>query len=252
MKIWAISDPHLGFGSDKMMDIFGTHWEDHPHEMAAYWRAHVAEEDVVILSGDISWAINYDELLPDFKFLNALPGHKYLGRGNHDFWWVSLLKNRLFCSENGFENFEFIRSNAFLLPATDTGFTGKGSILCGTRGWITPAHPDWKQTDEKYFRRELIRLQLALDAALKLRLHDEALLVALHYPPYGPNGEGSELTELLEQYGVKLCLFGHVHGYKGRLLQRFERGGILYLNTASDVLDFKPLDIGAVGTDLLQ
>lgn len=252
MKIWAISDPHLGFGSDKMMDIFGKHWDDHPIEMANHWRAQVAEEDVVILSGDISWAIDYKELLPDFKFLDALPGHKYIGRGNHDFWWVSQQKNHRFCEEHGFKNFEFIRSNAFLLPATDTGFTAGGSILCGTRGWITPTHPDWKQTDDKYYRRELIRLQLALEAALKLRQHEEPLLAALHYPPYGPNGEPSEFTEMLEKHGVKLCLFGHVHGYKGRLLQRYERGGIQYLNTASDVLDFKPLNIGAAVADLLQ
>lgn len=254
MKIWAISDPHLGFGAEKMMDIFGKHWAEHPYKMAKYWREMIAEEDAVILPGDISWAINFEELQPDFAFLNSLPGHKYLGRGNHDYWWVSLAKNKAFCAENGFEKFEFLRSNAFLLPLEEPALAFNSCVLCGTRGWLTPYHSEWQASDEKYFQRELIRLKLALDAAEKVREeHSQSpLILALHYPPFGPNGEETEMTQLIEESQVSLCIYGHVHGLKARALLRLQRGLTMYLNTACDALEFKPLDLGAVLSDLLQ
>ena len=128
----------------------------------------------------------------------------------------------------------------------------KGSLLCGTRGWITPYHPEWKQSDEKYLRRELIRLQLTLDAAVKLQTQEEPIILALHYPPFGPNGEETEFTEMIANYGVSICIFGHVHGQKGRLIRESKIGEVVYLNTACDVLDFRPLDIGAALEHLLQ
>ncbi len=254
MKIWAISDPHLGFGVQKGMDIFGKNWADHPDEMAEHWRALVSPEDIVILSGDISWAINFEELKPDFAFLADLPGYKYINRGNHDYWWVSLQKNRKFCEVQGYKKIDFVRSNAFLLPPAEPegGLLSKGSLLCGTRGWINPYHPDWKQEDQRYFAREKIRLRLSLDEAVKLRTKDERLIVCLHYPPFGPNGEGTELTEILDEYAVQICLFGHVHGAKGEKIARLKEGNCIYLNTASDVLGFRPLNVGAACVDLLQ
>ena len=38
MKIWAISDLHLGFSTGKGMDQFGEHWEGHHEKVEAAWR----------------------------------------------------------------------------------------------------------------------------------------------------------------------------------------------------------------------
>lgn len=254
MKLWAISDPHLGFGVKKGMDIFGKNWANHPEEMAEHWRAQIAPEDVVLLSGDISWAINFEELKPDFAFLSDLPGRKLINRGNHDYWWVSLQKNRKFCEQQGISTIDFIRSNAYRLEAAEpeSGLLSKGSIVCGTRGWINPYHPDWKKEDEKYFAREQIRLRLSLNEAVKLQTQQEPLIVCLHYPPFGPNGEETELTKILDEYEVPLCLFGHVHGHKGKKIAVTQADKRLYLNTASDVLQFRPLNVGVTTGDLLQ
>lgn len=246
MKLWAISDPHLGFGAGKAMDVFGRRWDGHPEEMARLWRAQVGPEDCVILPGDISWAINFAELEEDLRFLDALPGRKLLGRGNHDYWWATLKKNRAFCAEKGFASLDFIRNNAFLLPpASGSAYFSAGCVVCGTRGWLHPKHGDWKAGDEKYLSRETERLRLSLASALALRGAGEGLVAALHYPPFGPAGEGGPLTELLEACGVRLCVYGHVHGPRGRAQRRRSLNGVLYLNSACDVLDFSPLDLAA-------
>lgn len=88
MAVWAIADLHLSFGvSGKRMDCFGPAWIDHHQKIAANWRACVAPDDLVLIAGDISWALRLTEALPDLQWLDALPGEKLLVRGNHDLWW---------------------------------------------------------------------------------------------------------------------------------------------------------------------
>ncbi|HAO69087.1 MAG TPA: serine/threonine protein phosphatase, partial [Ruminococcaceae bacterium] len=86
MSLFAIGDPHLSFGCQKPMDIFKG-WENHAQRLAENWKNAVGENDTVVLPGDISWAMNFEELLPDFQFLHRLPGKKVILKGNHDYWW---------------------------------------------------------------------------------------------------------------------------------------------------------------------
>ena len=55
MKIFAISDLHLSFSSDKPMDIFGTMWENHFEQIVEDWQNKVSDDDIVLLAGDLSW-----------------------------------------------------------------------------------------------------------------------------------------------------------------------------------------------------
>ena len=87
MRIFAIGDLHLPGGQLKPMDIFGAHWEGHFDKICADWRARVTEEDVVLLPGDLSWAMTLEEAAPDLAAICTLPGRKILLRGNHDYWW---------------------------------------------------------------------------------------------------------------------------------------------------------------------
>ena len=52
MKIFAISDLHLSFDSNKPMDIFGTNWVGHVEMIKQDWESQVKPEDVVLLPGD--------------------------------------------------------------------------------------------------------------------------------------------------------------------------------------------------------
>ena len=68
-------------------------------------------------------------------------------------------------------------------------------------------------------------------------------LLLLHYPPVcdltGPSG----FTELLEQYKVPICIFGHLHGMKpNTMFPRVYNGTLLHLVSA-DYRDCKLLDV---------
>ena len=139
--IYIIGDLHLSFGVDKPMDIFGNTWENHTEKIKKNWENTVKEEDTVFLAGDFSWAMNLEEALEDFKYIDKLPGKKILLKGNHDYWWSSLKKNREFLEKNGIRNIDFLYNNSYIIE--DIAF-------CGTRGW------EIKNIEEfKHIRKEI-------------------------------------------------------------------------------------------------
>ena len=93
MSIFVIADLHLSFKNPKPMDIFGDNWENHEEKIRNNWLEKVADNDVVILPGDFSWAMNLEDAYLDFKYLNNLPGKKLLLKGNHDYWWTTIKKD---------------------------------------------------------------------------------------------------------------------------------------------------------------
>ena len=46
MKIFAISDLHLSFLSNKPMDVFGGNWENYLDKIVEDWNQKVCEDDV--------------------------------------------------------------------------------------------------------------------------------------------------------------------------------------------------------------
>jgi len=94
MTLFAIGDLHLPGGEEKPMDIFGDHWENHFAHIAADWRTRVKDGDVVLIPGDISWAMQLECAVPDLQKIGALPGRKVLIKGNHDYWWNSISRLR--------------------------------------------------------------------------------------------------------------------------------------------------------------
>ena len=87
MNIYTIGDLHLSKASAKPMEVFGDQWIDHDKKIEESWRRQVQPEDVVVIPGDVSWAIDFTEVIPDLQWLQALPGQKILLKGNHEYWW---------------------------------------------------------------------------------------------------------------------------------------------------------------------
>ena len=56
MSIYAISDLHLSYNTDKPMDIFG--WKNYENKIKENWNSKVKESDLVILGGDFSWSMD--------------------------------------------------------------------------------------------------------------------------------------------------------------------------------------------------
>ena len=86
MKVFAISDLHLSFESDKPMDIFGQKWENYEEKILENAKQVVTEDDILVIAGDLSWAMQTTETKKDFAYIGSLPGTKIIVRGNHDYW----------------------------------------------------------------------------------------------------------------------------------------------------------------------
>jgi predicted phosphohydrolase len=207
------------------MDIFGTHWENHTARIETAWRNTVTDEDVVLLPGDISWAMTLDEAEPDLNWIGGLPGTKVMIRGNHDYWWsgITKIRNRLQPGHYAIQN------DAISLH---------GVAICGTRGWLLPSHPKFTQDDETIYKREAERLRLTLEAATAFQ---QPILVMMHYPPCSNTGEETLFTALLEKYTVHTCIYGHLHGPAHRFAFEGELNGVRYRLTSADYLHFQPL-----------
>ena len=111
MKIFAISDLHLSFSSDKPMDIFGTMWENHFEQIVEDWQNKVSDDDIVLLAGDLSWAMTFENALVDVNEIEKLKGKKVIIRGNHDYWWDTVSKMNRFFDENQLKDLLFLHNN---------------------------------------------------------------------------------------------------------------------------------------------
>lgn len=227
MALFVIGDPHLSLGTDKPMDVFGGIWRGYVDKLRNGFQQ-VGPEDTVVFCGDLSWGMNLEQAKLDFAFLDKLPGRrKLLLKGNHDYWWTTAAKMNRFFQENGFHTLEILHNNCALY----------GEIaLCGTRGWFY--EEDQQGHNEKVFKRELIRLEASLKAA-----GDRTKLCFLHYPPRYQGYTCPEIIALLEQYSVKCCYYGHLHGGSHRLAVEGKYGEVEYYLVAADYLNFVPKKI---------
>lgn len=228
MSLFTIGDLHLSLGTNKPMDIFGG-WANYVARLKQNWNNLVAENDTVIIPGDISWAMSLPESLTDLRFISGeLPGEKILLKGNHDYWWNTTAKMNAFLSENGLSNIKILHNNAYL----------RGNIaICGTRGWI---NDDGAPADQKILLREAGRLEISLSAAEKLGGEP---VVFLHYPPIFAGNENIYMLDIMEKHGVKRCYFGHLHGYAIKKAFTGIRRGVEFRLISADSLGFCPEQI---------
>ena len=252
MRIWAIGDLHLSFGvANKSMDVFGPSWENHAEAIASHWKAVVHPDDLVLIPGDISWAMRLEDAVVDLLWIDALPGTKVMIKGNHDYWWGSLKK----IAEVLPPSIHLIQNNAF---------HWKDVAIGGARLWDTPEYSFGEFIDfqepikpraktptseeeiiqedlsQKIFDRELERLRLSLKA---MRPDAKIRIAMTHYPPLGANMDLSRAAQVLEQNNIHACVFGHLHNIKPNLSLFGEKRGVRYLLTSSDYLRFQPVAV---------
>ncbi len=246
MNIWALSDPHLSFGvPNKSMEAFGPLWAGYTQKIEKNWRELISPEDLVLIPGDISWGMRLEEALVDLRWIDALPGTKVMVKGNHDYWWSS--KSKL----------------AKILPPSihviqHDVFNWHDVTIGGSRLWDSEEYrfnhlihfqenpsakkdPEpSKDEDRKIFERELERLKLSLN-----QLNPQARLrIALtHYPPIGSDLAPSRASAILEEYGIHLCVFGHLHSLKKTTPLFGEIRGVRYILASCDYLDFVPIKV---------
>lgn len=224
MSLFAIGDTHLSLSVNKPMDIFRG-WTDYTDRLQKNWNAVVSEGDSVVIPGDISWAMNFEEAKKDFGFLNSLNGTKYVLKGNHDYWWNTMSKMTRFLDENGFDSIKIIHNNAYLV---------EGFAIGGTRGWF---YDDSEGDVNKVILREAGRLRASLKAASEL---GGEMIAFLHYPPINEVQRCDELIDVLKEFDIKRCYFGHLHGFVAPGCAKIESDGITFNLVSADFLGFTP------------
>ena len=95
MSLYAIGDLHLSLGVEKSMDVFGGRWSNYVEKISEGF-APLCDSDMTVICGDITWGMTMEEALPDFLFIDKLPGKKIILKGNHDYWWTTATKTKNF------------------------------------------------------------------------------------------------------------------------------------------------------------
>jgi len=254
VRLFALSDPHLSFGTpNKTMDRFGPQWVGHADKIERAWRASVGADDVVLVPGDISWAMNLEQARPDLEFLGRLPGRKVLLKGNHDYWWSTIGKLRAALPPGMHAvQGDVVRLGPFAISGTrlwdQPGVSFHDAIDWQPReGGMVSAEPEAGDLAEaaRLFERELGRLERAMEA-LAREGRDAAVRVAItHYPPCGGDLAPTRASALIEQAGARHCVFGHLHSLRRDLARPLfgERAGVRYHLASCDWIDFAPLRI---------
>ena len=233
MKIYAISDLHLSLMVEKPMDIFGGNWENYTDKIKANWEKIVKNDDLVLIAGDISWAMKMEETKKDLQFIENLPGKKIIIKGNHEYWWHSISKVRAILPES-----------IFALQNDCIRFGDM--LITGTRGWDVPdgnIENNMSADDIKIYEREVIRLRLALEDMKKQRKEGDKVICMMHYPPFTARVEDTLFTALFEEYKVDAVVYGHIHQNPGKYKKITEKNGIKYYLTSADLIGMVPVEI---------
>lgn len=229
MSLYTISDLHLPLGIDKPMDIFGKTWENYVEKLFENWQRVVKDDDLVVLPGDFSWATYIEQSKKDFEFLDKLNGQKIILKGNHDYWWTTMNKLNTFVKDQNFHSIRFLQNNSFLY---------KDIAICGTRGWNFPSIENFSADDLKIYEREIQRLELSLKDSQKYD-HKEKF-VFIHYPPIAKNILSTRMSDLMKNYGVTKCIYGHLHAASHKNAVEGVVDGIEYKLVSCDYIQFTP------------
>ncbi len=246
MRVFALGDPHLSHAKPKPMHVFGENWRNHADKIAEAWKSlsdPAEPNDILILAGDLSWAMRLEEAQPDLGWIASLHGRKIIIRGNHDYWWHSVAKVRaaagptvepLQASCVVWERVAFVGTRGWQCPGTESSLDMMERIEKGGTG------PGYTEQDRKIYEREVGRLRLGLEQARKRAAEFDRLVVILHYPPMNGRHEPSGFTELLDEYGADWCVYGHLHGAAIAGAFNGSRGKTRYQLVSADSIDFTP------------
>jgi hypothetical protein len=225
MSLYALGDPHLSLAADKPMDVFGGKWENYLDKLTEGF-SKLTDRDTCVLCGDISWAMNLDDALDDFKYLDSFPGKKIIVKGNHDYWWSTVTKIKRFFQEHDITTIDILFNNCFFYADV---------AICGTRGWFYEEEKSLDH-DKKILVREVGRLEASLKAA-----GDREKLCFLHYPPRYGSYVCPEVVQMLEKYNVHRCWYGHIHSYGQKNAVQGPTAGIDYRMVSADYVNFAPV-----------
>ena len=223
MALYAIGDLHFSPNNSKPMDIFG--WENHKEKILKDWQEKLSDDDIIIIAGDTSWALKFEDARENLDEINNLKGKKIIIKGNHDYWWQSLSK-----MQKHYPNITFIHNNCYF---------DEKYIVFGTRGWDVPGSFNFKEDEQKIYDREIVRLRNSINS-YKGDFQGKEIIVAMHYPPVNERKDRTIITDIMQEIGAKHFIYGHLHGKDSFLnILEGEYMGTCYHLVSADYMEFK-------------
>lgn len=229
MRIMAISDLHLG----KDMSAFGPEWIDHKQRIKDWWDQVVGADDAVLVPGDICWATKPIDAIPHLRFLDDLAGVKILGKGNHCLWWSnSKSKMHRFFAEIQLKTISPLNAGCIVLDRV---------AVVATRGWVCPEDRYFEpSSDSRAYTREVSRLAKALEAVPK---GAECVICMMHFPPFANGGDKTRFVRLLQDHGVDIVVYGHLHGEHHQEAFVGKHWEMEFRCVSADFVQFVPVEI---------
>ncbi len=229
MKIWGISDTHLSGSRENGMIVHGAIWVEHKEQIIKNWQKCINRDDIVLICGDISWSNTLKQAMQDICILSELPGKaKIMVKGNHDHWWEDY--NEL--SETVPKDIRPLSANAINI---------EGHVFCGTMGWLSLNDPCSDSLDAKFFHLEMDRLVTSLQHAIELN-PEHGIHLLMHFPPFTTGGIKTPFLDIIAEYPVTTCTFGHSHFPKEwECIPQGNINGTVFRLTSTDFLKHKPV-----------
>ena len=208
------------------MDRFGPVWFNHREKLRRHWLARIKRRDIVLLLGDISWAMTLEQAHDDFAYLHALPGQKIIIQGNHDFWWTSRAK------------MERVLPSTLTPLFNDPLIVGRTAIV-GYRGWD---HPQLLGTEhaQKIWDRETQRLAASLITLKQSGRTYKRLVIATHHKPMANDNKPTAMVDLMAAAGATHCLYGHIHLPDAAAVFNRRLRGVQFVCLAADLINMFP------------
>lgn len=253
MDIFAISDLHLGPGQDK--GHYSSKWKEHQTAIRKHWDERIPNDALVLMPGDFSWFQDPGDLIYDYYWIHDRPGQKkILSPGNHDYGvWTSQKQVRDFCQR--YDSLVPLMGDALRIP-NPYGEDKPGIVIAAACGTQSPedkyfdsnsgASSKHQDPEAKRFVRELARLRAALHSAKIMQQKNDHLIVMIHYPPFANGSSSGPFSDLIEEAGAELCVYGHLH-QEGQWLSTFQgaHGDCEYRFVGTDFLGFAPTRMGS-------
>ena len=99
--------------------------------------------------------------------------------------------------------------------------------------------PSLSGEDKRLYDREILRLEMSIKAAK----NPEDIILFTHFPPVMKDYRENSMTELLERYCIKTCIFGHIHSSGVKNVFEGELRGTNYMLVSCDYREFMPVKI---------
>ena len=136
-------------------------------------------------------------------------------------------KFEAYLTDRGFSTLSIVHNSA--VPVGEIA-------VCGTRGWLYNAETP---EDQKIVNREVGRLTTSLKEAESLGLRP---VVFLHYPPLYDDQCCEEILDVLKEWNIRDCYFGHIHGSQAaKRAVVGEYSGIKMHLISCDTVQFTPV-----------